>query len=489
MLFNTLQYLVFFVLAAAAFFLLPHRFRWVFMLAASYYFYMCWKPEYAVLLAASTLVDYTIARLIDRAVKPAVRRTLLVLSLTCSLGLLGSFKYLNFVSSSLRSLLDPYSIAHHIPAFNLLLPVGISFFTFQTMGYVIDVYRGTRRAERHLGIYAAFVSFFPQLVAGPIERSTHLLPQFRENMRFDADNVSEGLKHILWGLFKKMVVADRLAAIVNPIYANPAQFDGPSLLIATCAFGFQIYCDFSGYTDIAIGSARILGFRLMRNFNRPYSAASLGEFWRRWHISLSTWFRDYLYIPLGGSRVTAGRRYANLFTVFLISGLWHGANWTFIAWGAFHGAGLVFGIWTEPWRASLRAMTGLDRLPRLAGIMRTGFTFAFVTAGWVLFRAQSIADVRTVFARVFDPTLWTPASLAHTLPSTFAAVDGLVPLTLTLLAVAVLECVQFMMRDREFPALMRNSPRWQRWSFYHVLVLMILSLGVLGAREFIYFQF
>ncbi|MFC1608484.1 MBOAT family O-acyltransferase [Candidatus Latescibacterota bacterium] len=337
MLFNSIHYFFFFPVIVAVFYSIPHRFRWMLLLAASYYFYMCWKPEYLVLILIATAVNYLAGLMMGAAASVKARKLYLVLSLSTSLGILFCFKYFNFFNESFRALFTRLNLLYDVQAFEVLLPVGISFFTFQALSYSIDVYRGDREPEKHPGIFALYVAFFPQLVAGPIERSTRLMPQFFKKVPFGCDRVTDGLKKILVGLFKKVVIADRLALYVDAVYNNQAQHSGSTLLLATIFFSFQIYCDFSGYSDIAIGSARVLGYELMENFKRPYLSRSVGEFWKRWHISLSTWFRDYLYIPLGGSRVAYWRRYTNIFIVFLISGLWHGANWTFVVWGALHG--------------------------------------------------------------------------------------------------------------------------------------------------------
>ena len=336
MLFHSFAYFTFFPCVVALYFAIPPRHRWALLLAASYYFYAAWKPEYLLLIVASTLVDYLVGLGLGRHREPRVRRWLLAASLILNLGLLGVFKYADFFGQSLAGLARALGGGRNIPALNLLLPVGISFYTFQTLSYTIDVYRGEREPERHLGRFALYVSFFPQLVAGPIERSTHLLPELRAARPFDLDRVLSGLLLFAWGLFKKLVIADRAAAFVDAVYADPERFQGPTIIVATYLFAFQIYADFSGYSDMAVGSARVMGIELMENFDRPYAARSITDFWRRWHISLSTWFRDYLYIPLGGNRVVPRRRLFNVLVVFVLSGLWHGASWTFVAWKAYH---------------------------------------------------------------------------------------------------------------------------------------------------------
>jgi len=343
MLFNSLAFLVFYPIVLILYFLIPGlRARNLLLLAASYFFYMFYRPEYALLMLASTLVDYYAAIGMERHDRPAYRRFFLGMSLFGNLGMLFFFKYFNFFNENLGSLAQlvgiPYAPAH----LDLLLPVGISFYTFQTLSYTIDVYRRDMKAEHDFWQFALYVSFFPQLVAGPIERSTNLLPQFRDVKAFQVERAVSGLRIMLWGFFKKVVIADRLAVVVNTIYAEPEKWSGIYLIIGTLAFAFQIYCDFSGYSDIAIGGARIMGFSLMKNFDRPYHAKSVTEFWRRWHISLSTWFRDYLYFPLGGNRKGYARTSFNLFVIFLVSGLWHGARWTFVIWGALNGLAMVF---------------------------------------------------------------------------------------------------------------------------------------------------
>ena len=359
MLFNSVEFLFFLPLVIALYYAIPGRYRWVLLLGASFYFYAAWKLEYLFLMFVSILIDYVSALGMGSTENPRRRKQYLMASLAGNLGILLGFKYFNFFSDSVRAVFEQFNIFADMPYFDVLLPVGVSFYTFQSMSYTIDVYRNRMPPERHLGIFALYVSFFPQLVAGPIERATVLLPQFRETYQFDYARVTSGLRLILWGFFKKVVIADQLALFVQQVYGSPGQWHGPSVLLASYFFAFQIFCDFSAYTDIARGSARIMGFELMENFNRPYLARSIREFWQRWHISLSTWFRDYLYIPLGGNRVLKWRWYYNVMVVFLVSGLWHGANWTFVAWGFLHGSFQVASLMTRRWRDALWA--AIDR--------------------------------------------------------------------------------------------------------------------------------
>ena len=334
---------------AAAYFALPHRLRWMLLLAGSYYFYMCWNASYALLMLFSTAVTYACGLLVGRAQSVKAKKGWVALSLCLNLSILFFFKYYGLFAGTLQSALGG---SVRLPQLNVLLPVGISFYIFQALGYTIDVYRGDIAPMRHFGKYALFVSFFPQLVAGPIERSGNLIRQFDEKHRPDYEQIREGAVLILLGLVKKLVISDRLAVLVDKVYGDAAAWGAPAIIVATVCFAIQIYCDFSGYSDIAIGSAKLLGFRLMKNFDRPYFARSIAEFWRRWHISLSSWFRDYLYFPLGGSRVKTGRWVFNLMVVFLISGLWHGASWTFVAWGAINGLYQVIGRFTKTVRDS-----------------------------------------------------------------------------------------------------------------------------------------
>jgi D-alanyl-lipoteichoic acid acyltransferase DltB (MBOAT superfamily) len=375
----------------------------------------------------------------------------------------------------------------------VLLPVGISFYTFQTLSYTVDVYRGERHAERHLGIFALYVSFFPQLVAGPIERSTRLLPQFHNHVRFDYDRVTSGLRLMLWGFFKKVVIADNVALAVNAVYNDPTRHEGLPLILATILFAFQIYCDFAGYSDIAIGGARILGFDLMTNFRRPYHARSIGEFWHRWHISLSTWFRDYLYIPLGGNRVGRNRWLVNLFLTFLISGLWHGASWTFVVWGALHGGYLIVGILTAGVRARAVRATRLDRVPWLHGLLQRVFIFGLVCFAWIFFRANSVADALYIVTHLFTGIGASAADLLET-GGIFRLLDSM-PLGLNRAAVIVgsillMEVVHLVQTRGSIGALVAGWPVWCRWPVYYALLAIISLLGAFNeGQQFIYFQF
>ncbi|MBZ0166614.1 MAG: MBOAT family protein, partial [Candidatus Omnitrophica bacterium] len=402
MLFNSIEFLIYFVLVTTVYFAVPNRWKWLYLLLASYYFYMCWQPKYIVLILISTVIDYWAGRRMGDLEDKKRRRKYLLLSLAANLGLLFSFKYFNFFGDSFNAVLTALNSSYLVPHLTVLLPVGISFYTFQTLSYSIDVYYGQQKPQRHFGRFALFVAFFPQLVAGPIERSRHLLPQFNSPKGFDYARVTDGLKLMLWGLFKKAVIADRVAVFVVAVYDHPQDYTGWPLILATVFFAFQIYCDFSGYSDIAIGSSKVLGIDLMDNFNRPYFSKSVAEFWKRWHISLSTWFRDYVYIPMGGSRVPRARLYFNLLFVFVVSGLWHGANWTFVIWGALNGFYLLFSIFSETFRARWCALIGLDRRPLLHKYVKVAITFGLINFAWIYFRANTLADAWYISTHLFS---------------------------------------------------------------------------------------
>jgi alginate O-acetyltransferase complex protein AlgI len=482
--FNSFAYFVFFPTVVALYFATPQRVRWAVLLAASYVFYGWWKPANLFFLLLSTTVDYGVGLLLGRVQREGPRRALLAASLGANFGLLFLFKYLHFFSASAEILLRPLGVpALHVP--DLVLPIGISFYTFQTVSYVIDVYRREREPEPHLGRFALFVAFFPHLVAGPIVRAAKLLPQLSAPRTLSFERTVSGLRWILWGLFKKVVIADRAASVVNAVYARPDQFQGGTVLVATYVFAFQIYCDFEGYSDIAVGSARVLGIELTRNFDDPYGAATVTDFWRRWHISLSTWFRDYVFVPLGGSRVTAGRRAVNLGVVFLLSGLWHGASWTFVVWGAYHGLLMVgslavASVWSRtlghvPIRPALRAVA------RLGGVL---LTFHLVCLGWVFFRARDLGHAWTVLRQL---PISDGGSVLYELthqgqqPAASRAVD----LAILGVSIVVLQAVNGHLRA----PLRRALPVPVRWLSWAALSVWVFLTAAQTHSPFIYFQF
>ncbi len=493
MLFNSVHYLLFFPVVVALFFAIPFRYRWFLLLVASYYFYMCWKPEYAVILVVSTLVDYYCGKKMGGITEKAKRKPYLYLSLVTNLGVLFTFKYFNFFNESVREAFNHFNLMYEVPAFELLLPVGISFYTFQAMSYSIEVYRGSIKPEKHLGVFALYISFFPQLVAGPIERPQHLLKQFYAKHQFSYQRVTSGLKLMAWGFFKKLVVADTLAVFVNEFYSHPQDFDGLSLALATVFFAFQIYCDFSGYSDIAIGTARVMGFDFMQNFRRPYFSKSIRMFWQRWHISLSTWFRDYLYIPLGGNRVVKWRWYYNLFITFLISGFWHGAYWTFLIWGALHGLYLVIELIAKKPGQQLATITGIRRVPIVHQLLRMGITFVLVCIAWVFFRAETVNDAWTVLSTIAADGWQTIKQLGLAGMFDFSAfhADVLkIDWGIALFGLLVLLLVELLQVRKNISYWLMQQPFAFRWSIYFVLVMSILLLGKYEQQtQFIYFQF
>lgn len=481
MLFNSFSFLIFFPIVVLVYFSLPHRFRWVILLLSSYYFYMSWKPEYIILIMISTLVDYIVGLQIYKTKEEKKKKILLGISLFVNLGLLFVFKYFNFFNDSFRLILQQFSIQLNPMTLKVLLPVGISFYTFQTLSYTIDIYRGKIKPERHLGIFAVYVSFFPQLVAGPIERAKNLLPQFFEKHYFRYKDTVDGLRLMLWGFFKKIVIADRLAIIVNSIYNNPIEQTGPLLILATVLFAFQIYCDFSGYSDIAIGSARIMGFKLMTNFRRPYFSRSINEFWKRWHISLSSWFKDYLYIPLGGRRVSIPRWYINIMIVFLVSGLWHGASWTFVIWGALHGFYLIVEIIIKPIKDKLLETTKLIRFSKLVHLSEILFTFILINIGWIFFRSNTISDAFYIIKNIF--TGWSSGL------SEIRLVAGGTRIFIAFSLIIFMEFVHVIQERGSVKQFLNNKPLVLRWAIYLVIMMSIILFGVFDEVQFIYFQF
>jgi len=460
------------------------------LLIASYYFYMCWKAEYAILLLISTSVAYAAGLGIAGTDDVRKRKTYLWSSLVVLLGILFTFKYYNFVGGTLQAVLAKFSIAITLPYSELLLPIGISFYTFQKISYIVDVYKGHAKVERHFGVFAVYSCFFPQLVAGPIERPKHLLHQFYERHDFSYENAVAGLRQIMWGVFKKVVVADRIAILVKSVYADPHSYAGLPLLVATVFFAFQIYCDFSGYTDIALGSAKLLGFDLMANFRQPYFSKSIPEFWRRWHISLSTWFRDYLYIPLGGNRVTKWRWYYNLFITFFISGLWHGANWTFAAWGALHGTYMVIDSFVGGPRDRLRERLKSVFLQSAFDWLNVALTFALVTIAWIPFRAANFSDAWFVFTHLFaGATHWVDLG-ADAIQFRGMGLNGLeLMLSVTFIGIVVIYD-WFDSRAGGVWESLNVKPLPVRWAFYYALMILVLFFGPYNqAQNFIYFQF
>jgi alginate O-acetyltransferase complex protein AlgI len=484
MLFNSLQYLLFFPLVSILFFLISHPYRWLLLLLASCYFYMYFKPIYILILFFTIVIDYYAGIAIYNAHSPKRKRNYLIISIVANVLVLAIFKYFNFINFNISELLKLGSIQNPIPFLDILLPIGLSFHTFQAMSYTIEVYRGNQLPEKHFGYYSLYVMFFPQLVAGPIERPQNILHQFHEEKKFNTHSAILGLRLILIGLCKKVIVADNLSVLVNNVYGNLAEQNGITLWIAAIFFSVQIYCDFSGYSDIAIGSAKVMGFDLMKNFNQPYFSQNIKEFWAKWHISLSTWFRDYLYIPLGGNRVSKWKQYRNTLLVFAISGLWHGANFTFMFWGFLHGIMVCISNLLKDWKLNwLNGTSGISKL--FFGFL----LFLLVTIAWVYFRAASLSDAHYILSKM----------LFNLLPSINALLNGqaifsalhlensleLVKLVLYSFSIFAFDYLQNQNRTKR----LFQQNKWFRYSTYYVAVLLIIFCANTGDSAFIYFQF
>lgn len=509
MLFNSLQFLLFFIVVTLSYFSLKWQGRWILLLIASCYFYMVFQPAYILILFLTIVIDYIAGIWIEKTSGKS-RRWLLILSLISNLGILAFFKYLGFFAENLALLFENLSmpgvaesvtdvvnrvfikVLHAFGQSGILsyknnmsiLPIGLSFHTFQAMSYTIEVYRGNQKAERHFGIYALYVMFYPQLVAGPIERPQNVLWQFHDYFKYDKENVKAGLMQMAFGLFKKLVIADRLAMLVDHAYADPAQQNGLTLLAATFFYTIQIYCDFSGYSDVAIGAARVMGFSLMENFRTPYIAQSVSEFWRRWHISLSTWFRDYLYIPLGGNRKGEVRQYINMMIVFLASGLWHGPNWTYVIWGGLNGLYQILAVLRDKLFARLGFIAtpakqihspASEPKPRspLRVMANTLITFVLIMLTWVFFRARSLGDAFLILKRI--PTL----SFSDHLDS---------PMNTTEMWFSVFLIVFLLVKEQFYLTIPTRSTL--RFAALFVLITFATYLfGVFSSNQFIYFQF
>lgn len=479
MLFNSFAFLIFFPVVFLIYWSLSKNLRLqnIFVVVASYIFYGWWDKTFLILIAITTLFSYLSGILITaNEHSPTRQRAVLIFNTLLNLGILGMFKYYNFFTTNLQSLLSNFGIELDNITLNLILPVGISFYTFQALSYTIDVYRKKIDATRDIVAFFAFTSFFPQLVAGPIERATNLLPQFLAPRKFSYERGVEGCRQILWGLFKKMVVADNCAMVVNLIFPEYQSLGGINLWLGALFFTFQIYGDFSGYSDIAIGSAKLLGINLMRNFNNPYFSRDIAEFWRKWHISLTTWFRDYLYIPLGGSRCPKSKVVRNTFIIFLVSGFWHGAEWTFIAWGAYHAVLFTPLIISGKNRKHLDNAGSGRILPTMYESLLMGWTFLLVLVGWVIFRADNIRHAWGYISRMFTNLSFMPPLIGKR----------------ALLFIAMMICIEWMQRNRphtfDLPSDGLLRYRAVRWGIYIIFIMLILTLS--GSQsDFIYFQF
>ena len=479
MLFNSVDFAVFLPIVLTLFWLVPVqrslRVQNILVTAASYLFYGWWDPRFLTLILFSTLVDYTVGIKLGTAEAPGRRKMLLWTSIIVNLGFLGFFKYCNFFADSFTAAFTMLGRPINTPSLNIVLPVGISFYTLQTLSYTIDVYRRKLEPTRDFWAFSAFVSFFPQLVAGPIERATNLLPQFQQPRTFDYAKAVDGLRQILWGLFTKVVIADNCATCANAVFNSSATHSGSTLVVGVIFFSFQVYGDFSGYSNIAIGTAKLFGFDLMRNFAYPYFSRDIAEFWRRWHISLSTWFRDYLYIPLGGSRGGSWGRFRNTMAIFLVSGLWHGANWTFVAWGALNAIFFLPLLLMNRNRSYTDTVAADRALPTLRELGSMLFTFGLTTFAWIFFRAESIGHAVSYVAGIFSPTL---LSWPHVLPLDVVA----------LVALFVATEWHGRLQPYAIANLGFQWPRAVRWGLYYGICLAIVAIGG-EQQDFIYFQF
>jgi alginate O-acetyltransferase complex protein AlgI len=481
MLFNSVGFAIFLPVVFVLYWMAKDRLSLqnMLLLIASYFFYACWDWRFLFLLLFSTLLDFLTGIKIAGTENKRRRLFWLWLSVLINVGLFGVFKYYNFFASSFASAVGHFGLRVYPWTLNVVLPVGISFYTFHGLSYIMDVYRKKIRPERNFTDYAVFVSFFPLLVAGPIERATHLLPQIKKKRRFDYEQAVDGLRQILWGLFKKIVVADSCAGYVNAVFNHSGNYPGSAHLLAAILFAVQIYGDFSGYSDIALGSARLLGIELLRNFAFPYFSRDIAEFWRRWHISLSSWFRDYLYIPLGGSKVGTGKKIRNILVIFLISGLWHGANWTFICWGLLNALYILPSVILRTNRNNLDVVAQGRALPSAKEFFSMGLTFGLTVVAWIFFRADSLGGALRFVGELFSRSLLTvPADL---------------PPVSVFLRVGLFFIVEWMGREEQYAiaGFGMKWPRVMRWGVYYALFFYIVYMYFYSGKPqpFIYFQF
>jgi D-alanyl-lipoteichoic acid acyltransferase DltB (MBOAT superfamily) len=482
MLFNTIDYAIFLPIVFAFYWLFPtNKFRQqnILLLVASYYFYACWDFRFLFLLMFSTLLDYVSGLKMADAKSPGLKKTWFWISICINLGFLGVFKYYNFFAESFSEMLNSIGFQVNFGLIEIILPVGISFYTFHGLSYVIDIYKNRIESERNLIDYSLFVSFFPLLVAGPIERATHLLPQLKKERVFNYSNAVDGLRQILWGLFKKIVIADNCAEIANSIFNSPAEQTGSTLVIGAILFAFQIYGDFSGYSDIALGTARLFGINLLKNFAYPYFSRDIAEFWRRWHISLSSWFKDYLYIPLGGSKGGVKSKIRNTFIIFLVSGFWHGANWTFVVWGFLNALYFLPLLLTNSNRSNLDVVAKGNVLPTVKEFMQILVTFCLVCFAWIFFRANNIEHAIQYISGIFTKSLFSIPEIFYS--REFLVLTGIIVLFII---------IEWLGRDEEY-ALAKFGFKWYlpfRMGFYYFLISLIFWLGG-KEQQFIYFQF
>lgn len=493
MLFNSFSFFLFFIFVSFSYYTLPHKYRWMLLLCASSYFYMAFIPKYILILFATILVNYLAGILLEKN-NEMYKKYILWITILINIGILAFFKYFNFFIENINTFGQVIHWNYSFSLLHIILPIGLSFHTFQALSYVIEVYKGRQKTERHFGIYSLYVMYYPQLVAGPIERPQNLLHQFHEKKFFKSTDITEGLKRMAWGFFKKTVVADHLAIIVNTVYSSPQDFTGPILIMATVFFAFQIYCDFSGYSDIAVGASKVMGISLMENFRRPYFSKTISEFWKRWHISLSSWFRDYVFIPLGGSFFSPIKTFRNILIVFILSGFWHGANWTFIIWGLLNGFYLVIeNIYRYFYSKNIYILNMLSTFLGFSRYIQILTTFAFTCIGWVFFRANSLTDAFYILrnfgngtgdfiVNIFNYYTWKNLFSLHGLITKNIFVIAFVSLIVFIIVEIIERRISIWQKIAE-------QPVWFRWFMYYSLVFSIITFGSFGLQDFIYFQF
>ena len=481
MLFNSFSFVVFFVLVFIVFYSLPSRFRNLLLFIASYFFYIQWKPEYGLLLAFSTIISYYTAIIISHKTFEE-RKKYIFISVFINLSILFFFKYFNFFNDNFRNLFSHFNLNYPIPNIvKILLPVGISFYTFETISYVLDIYYERRDPEKKFFTYALYISFFPKLLAGPIEKSTNLLVQLNSETKFNYERVVEGLRRMLWGFFKKIVIADRLSSLIDPVYSHPSNFSGMYVLIICYLFAFQIYCDFSGYTDIAIGASKILGYDIVENFNFPFLSKNVGEFWRRWHLSLSNWLKDYLFTPIVFKR-KGWNNYALVyatFITFILCGLWHGAKWTFVVFGLLQGIVISYELLTKNIRkkwASKMPSTLYDNLSLI-------LTFHFIVFSFIFFRADNMHNAFEIINKTSG--LFKIYTFRSVFPAAFHKYDFII----CIFSIITMEYIHFLQRKGVNWKTLTIKPVYVRWTFYYLIIIAIITLGVFEKNQFIYYQF
>lgn len=487
MIFNSFEFLVFFFIVTILYFSLPHKFRWFHLLISSCIFYMYAIPVYILILFLTIIIDY-IAGITIEGASGRKRKLFLVISIISNVGILAFFKYYNFFADNLNVLLHLAAPSKNIPLLNIILPIGLSFHTFQAMSYTIEVYRGNQKAERNFGVYALYVMFYPQLVAGPIEPPQHILYQFYEKHKPDYENISSGIRRMMWGMVKKVVIADRVAIIADQIFDNPTHYSGTVVALGAVFFSFQIYCDFSGYCDIALGAAKVMGFRLTENFNQPNMAVSVSDYWRRWHMSLSKWFTQYVYFPLGGNRVGKFRANFNLMFVMLLSGFWHGANWTFIIWGCMHGFFLIFANYTSGIRGQINDFIGISRLPTLNRLWQQLVTFSLVTFSRIFFRSNTVGDALIMIKKLPGIPLEI-LKVFKTHKIAFLHMPSLTQIGMSIAVIVFLIISGILEVNYNFSKKFKNMPALVRWSVYFSTLVVLFYFGVFDRHRFIYFQF